>query len=160
MKSNLLAAAFFAVALAMPLGVYAQQSQPPPAAQSYGHGTPSEAKLQHRWMKRLGNLNLSGDQQQRIQSLISQYSQAHPQGTPADREANRDLRRQIMGVLTSDQQAQYRQQMQARRAQRSQGQQQQPYGQQQPPDGPSNGQAPPDQPPPNDQPAGPPPPSK
>jgi hypothetical protein len=133
MKINLLAASAFAAALALPLGVCAQQSQPPPAAQSYGHRTPSPAKLQHRWMKRLSKLNLSGDQQQRIQSILGQYSQAHPEGSPADRNANRELRRQLMGVLTSDQLNQYHDAMRARREQMQQrrGQMQQAPGGQQ-----------------------------
>jgi Spy/CpxP family protein refolding chaperone len=119
MKINLLAAGLFAAALVMPVGVYAQQSQPP-AARSYDRGTPSQAKIQHRWMRRFGNLNLSNDQQQRVQSIINQYSQAHPQGSPRDPGANRDLRHQLMGVLSPDQQNQYREQMRARRAQMQQ----------------------------------------
>jgi hypothetical protein len=116
MKIKLFVAGAFALALAMPLVAYAQQG--PPASQGYGRSTvPSEAKLQHRWAKRFGNLNLSGDQQQRIQSLIHQYAQSHPEGSPRDPQANRDLRRQIMGQLNGDQQNQYRQEMRARRAQ-------------------------------------------
>jgi Spy/CpxP family protein refolding chaperone len=144
MKINLLAAGIFALALAMPLGAVAQQSQPP-AMQSSGHVTPSQAKLQHRWMKRLQGVNLSGDQQQRIQSIIGQYSQAHPEGSPSDRDASREMRRQVMGVLTTDQQNQYHEQMRARRAQmqqrRAQTQQQSPNDQQGSPDR----QPPPDQ---------------
>lgn len=117
MKTNLFAAGAFALALAMPLGAHAQQG-PPQASQGSNHKTmPSEAKLQHRWAKRFGNLNLSGDQQQRIQSLIHQYSQQHPEGSPRDREANRALRQQIMGQLNSDQQNQLRQERSAHRAQ-------------------------------------------
>lgn len=178
MKTKFLAAAAFAATLAMPLGVYAQQSQAPSA---YGHTTPSQARIQHRWSKRLANLNLSGDQQQRIQSIINQYSQAHPEGSPSDPGAARDLRRQVMSILTPDQQNQLRQQNRARRAamrqQAGQMQQQGPGGQQYqqgppdqqyqqgPPDqqyqqGPPNQQyqqGPPDQPPPPDQqPPGPP----
>ncbi len=63
------------------------------------------------------SLNLSGDQQQRIQSLINQYSQAHPEGSPRDRGASRELRHQIMGVLSDDQRNQYHQEMRARREQ-------------------------------------------
>jgi hypothetical protein len=158
MKMNHLATGMFALALAMPLGVYAQQGPPPPA-QSNGHqtSTPSEGKLQHRWMKRFGHLNLSSDQQQHVQSLIDQYSQAHPEGSPVDRNASRALRQQLIGVLNSDQQNQYREQMheqhQRMQQRRAQMQQQQP-GQQQPPDQ----QAPPDQQgPPNNQQSGPPP---
>ena len=131
MKITFLAAGALAVALAMPLGAYAQQSQP--QGVSAQRTTPSQAKLQHRWMKRLGKLNLSGDQQQRIQSMIDQYSQAHPQGSPRDRNASRDLRRQILGVLNSDQQTQYQAQMRAQHAQMQQrhGQMQQQGGYQQ-----------------------------
>src|SRR5580700_7206557 len=150
MKINLWAASALAVALAMPLGASAQQSQYPGPTQT-NNGMPSQAKLQHHWMRRLAHLNLSGDQQQRVQSLIGQYSQAHPEGSPVDRNASRALRQQLIGVLNSDQQNQYRQQMheQHERMQqrRAQMQQQQP-GQQQPPDQ----QAPPDQQgPPNNQ---------
>jgi Spy/CpxP family protein refolding chaperone len=119
MKMNVIAVSALLVALASPLSAQAQQAPPPPA-QAQNHATPTEGKLQHRWMKRLGNLNLSGDQQQRIQSMIDQYSQAHPQGSPRDQQATRDLRKQILGVLTPDQQSQYRQQMQQRRAQMAQ----------------------------------------
>jgi sRNA-binding protein len=155
MKMNFLAAGMFALALAMPLGAYAQQGQPPPAQSSGHHTTPSEGKLQHRWMKRFGHLNLSGDQQQRVQSLINQYSQAHPEGSPVDRNASRALHQQLMGVLNSDQQNQYREQVreQHQRMQQRRAQMQQQSGQQQP-----DQQAPPDQQgPPNNQQSGPPP---
>jgi Spy/CpxP family protein refolding chaperone len=129
MKITFLATGALAVALAMPLGAYAQQTQPP-GATAQRTTTPSQAKLQHGWMKRLGNLNLSGDQQQRIQSMINQYSQAHPEGSPRDREAGRELRRQILSVLNSDQQNQYHQQMRARREQMQQRQGQMQQGSQ------------------------------
>ncbi len=117
MKTSLLAAGAFAVALVMPLGVYAQQSQAP-GTRAYGrsHTTPSRDRIAGRWSHRFGRLNLSGDQQQRMQSIIDQYSQAHPEGSPRDPQANRELRHQLMGVLSPDQQNQFRQQMRARRA--------------------------------------------
>jgi Spy/CpxP family protein refolding chaperone len=129
MKINLLAAGVFVAALAMPLGVCAQQNQAP-GAYAGNRATPSQAKMQHRWAKRFGRLNLSGDQQQRIQSLINQYSQSHPEGSPLDPGAARDFRRQLMGVLTPDQQTQFRQEQRARRAQMQQrrGQMQQQPG--------------------------------
>ena len=178
MKFKFLTLGVLTVALAMPLGAAAQQSQPPATQQAQGRTTPSETTIQHRWMKRLGGLNLSSDQQQHIQSLIDQFAQAHPQGSPRDPGAARALRAQIMGVLTSDQQSQYHQQVAARRAQQAQrqgqpgqqyqgqpaqqyqGQYQQQYAQ------PPSGQGPDDQGPnqqgpggqgPNDQPPGPPP---
>jgi hypothetical protein len=124
MKINLLAACAFAAALAMPLGAHAQQYQQG-QGQYAGHrssGTPSPARLQRRWAKRFGRLNLSGDQQQRIQGLINQYSQSHPEGSPRDPGATRELRRQIMSTLSPDQQNQIRQQMRAHHAHRAQAQ--------------------------------------
>ncbi len=162
MKTNLLAVSALAAALAMPLGAYAQQVQQYPGPSQGQAGAPSHARLQHRWMRRLSHLNLSNDQQQRIQSMIDQYSQAHPEGSAVDPTAKRELRRQIMGVLSSDQQNQLQQQMRARRAamQQRQGQmqqgQQQDQGPPQQPDqgppqqqyqGPPSGQAPPAAPP-------------
>jgi hypothetical protein len=152
MKMNLLAAAALAAALATPLGASAQQ-QPPQQYQTPAHAgqttTPSQAQIQRHWAKRFGNLNLSSDQQQHIQSLINQYAQSHPAGSPRDPGASRDLRHQIMGVLSDDQRNQYHQQMQARRAQmRGQGDQmQQGPGPQGGPQG-----APPEQGPPGQQP--------
>ncbi|MGC1381115.1 MAG: hypothetical protein WA814_08850 [Candidatus Baltobacteraceae bacterium] len=153
MKINLLTIGGLAVALAMPLGVCAQQTQQAPPAQAQARTTPSEAKIQHRWQKRLGSLNLSGQQQQQIQSLIDQYSRSHPEGSPRDRDAAHALRQQIMGVLTSDQQGQLRAQMQARHqqmeARHSQQQQQQQAPQGQPPnqEQPDQQQPPPGAPP-------------
>lgn len=115
MKINLLAVGALAAALLAPVGAYAQQGQPP--ARGYGHGVPSEARLQQRWAKRFRSLNLSGDQQQRIQSMIHEYSQAHPEGSQPDRGSSRAFRQQIMGQLTPDQRNAYHQQMQAHRAQ-------------------------------------------
>jgi Spy/CpxP family protein refolding chaperone len=123
MKINLLTVGALAVALAAPVGASAQQAQPgqqPGASTRHHHTTPSAAKIQHRWMKRFGHMNLSGDQQQRIQSMVEQYSQSHPAGSPIDRNAGKELHRQIMGVLSSDQQNQYQQERQARRAQMQQ----------------------------------------
>jgi hypothetical protein len=116
MKMNLLAAGAFAVALAMPLGVCAQQAQPQGAGAHHRNRTPNEATMQRRWANRTHDLNLSNDQQQRMQSLIDQYARAHPAGSPRDRDASRQLHQQLMGLMTSDQQNQYRQEQQARRA--------------------------------------------
>jgi hypothetical protein len=132
MKITLLTASAFAVALAMPLGVSAQQNQYPSQNQYPGQNqypsqnqyrvqsrgaTPSSARMHQRWTRRFGRLNLSGDQQQRIQSLIDRYSQAHPEGSPRDPASMRDLRRQIMGQLSGDQLNQFRAIRSAERAQ-------------------------------------------
>jgi len=167
MKINLLALSALAAVLAMPLGASAQQSQYPAPTQS-SNGMPSQARLQHRWTRRLAHLNLSGDQQQRIQSLITQYSHSHPEGSPFQPGAGQDLRRQIMGVLNSDQQNQLQQEMRAhraqmeqRRSQMQQGGQDQQNPDQQNPDqryqqGPPDQQGAPDQQGPPDQQGGPP----
>jgi Spy/CpxP family protein refolding chaperone len=108
MKINLLAAGILAAALAMPIGVYAQQTAAP-ATRSHSQNMPSEGHLQQHWARRLRTLNLSNDQQQRIQSIIHEYSQSHPEGSPRGHGAMRELRRQLMGTLTGDQQNQFRQ---------------------------------------------------
>jgi hypothetical protein len=117
MKINLLAAGVLAAAVALPIGAYAQQSQPP-ATRAHSQNMPSEGRLQQHWARKMRNLNLSGDQQQRIQSLIHDYSQSHPEGTPRGHGAMRELRRQLMGTLTSDQQNQFRQMTRAHRGHR------------------------------------------
>jgi Spy/CpxP family protein refolding chaperone len=133
---------FFALASALAIfpalsvPAWAQQSGPPPTGQTQQAPatTPSADKLQRRYAHMFGKLNLSSQQQQQIQSYVASYAQAHPEGSPRDRQATKALRDQIMGALTADQQAQFKQQMQALREQRQAHQQQQPGGQ--------NGQAP------------------
>jgi Spy/CpxP family protein refolding chaperone len=174
MKITLVTAGALALGLLAPLSVSAQQAQPQPGYQARQHTTPDEPTMQHRWQKRLGGLDLSGDQQQRISSIIHGYAQSHPAGSPPDRAGNRALRQQILSVLSPDQRQQYHQMVQQQRAAMQQrheqmnGQGQQgpspqygdPRDQQQGP-GPDQGQGPPpDQgqgPPPDYQGQGPPP---
>jgi Spy/CpxP family protein refolding chaperone len=138
---------FFALASALAifpvlsLPALAQQSAPP-AGQAQGSPatTPSADKLQRRYARMFGKLNLTSQQQQQIQSYVATYAQAHPEGSPRDRQATKALRDQIMGSLTADQQAQFKQQMQALREQRQAGGQAQQPGAQ-------NGQAPQGEPP-------------
>src|SRR5579871_4473412 len=148
MKLNLLAVGALAAALAMPLGASAQQNQYPQQYPQQGQGRavePSHDRMQHRWQRRLSRLNLSNDQQQRIQSMIDQYSQAHPEGSAIDSNARRELRRQIMGVLSSDQQNQFRQEMRSHRAAMQQREGQMQQGQQQYQGPPQQYQGPPQQ---------------
>ncbi|HLX26580.1 MAG TPA: hypothetical protein VKR05_06270, partial [Candidatus Cybelea sp.] len=128
MKINLLAAGVLAAAVAMPIGAFAQQAQPP-ATRSHSQSMPSEGRLQQHWAKRLHKLNLSNDQQQRMQSIIHDYSQSHPEGSPRGHGAMRELRQQLMGTLTPDQQNEFRQQMRAHRAKGHKGQTQGEYQQ-------------------------------
>ena len=122
--------ASLASALAWPLAALAQQDQQPPqgaAPQAQGaqpeapreRVTPSEAVMQRRWGRHLNTLNLSTQQQQQIQSLISQYAKAHAAGSPLDLEARHTLEQQIYGLLTPDQQNQLRQERQEMRQQRA-----------------------------------------
>jgi Spy/CpxP family protein refolding chaperone len=128
MKINLLAAGVMAAALAMPIGAYAQQTDAP-TARSHNQTMPSEGRLQQHWARKMRKLNLSGDQQQRIQSMIHQYSQSHPEGSPRGHGAMRELRQQLMGTLTPDQQNQFRQMMHAHRGKNHQRQMQGDYQQ-------------------------------
>ena len=98
MKINLLAAGAFAAG-ARRAARRLRPARPAPRRRNptATRRPPAKPRLQHRWMKRFGHLNLSGDQQQHIQSMIDQYSQAHPEGSPRDRDASRELRRQDHG---------------------------------------------------------------
>jgi hypothetical protein len=117
MKITLVTAGALALAMVAPLSVSAQQA-PPPGYQTQGraHMTPDEPTMQHRWQKRLGGLNLSGDQQQRISSIIHGFAQAHPAGSPPDRAGNHALKQRIMAVLSPGQVQQYREMMHQRHA--------------------------------------------
>ena len=150
--------------LAVPAPGWAQTA-PAPAAQAQ---QPSRAprtttlgadKIQRGYAHLFRNLNLSSDQQQQMQQYVNTFAQQHPEGSPRDRQAERALRQQMLGTLSADQQAAFKQQMQQLRAQRQarmQQQQQPPQGQPpqgdqsqgQPPAGdPSQGQPPAGQPP-------------
>lgn len=62
-------------------------------------------------MRRFDALNLSADQKARIQTIMQQFRQAHPPGSPRDPQAMASLRDQIKAVLTPQQQQQLEQQM-------------------------------------------------
>jgi hypothetical protein len=112
-------AASLALAFSLPLAASAQTVAPPYGSQVQAHHDPGKATYSH-WMKRLNGVNLSGDQQQHIQSLLGQYAQQHPVGSPRDPQAAHALRDQIFGVLNSQQQEQVRQNMHAMKAQAKQ----------------------------------------
>ncbi len=101
-------AGFIAASLALP--AVAQDQQPPAApAQSQQHGD--------RMMRRFDNLNLSDQQKSQIQSLMQSYRQAHPKGSVPDPDARKQLKEQIDAVLTPDQRAQMKADMEKYRAQ-------------------------------------------
>jgi hypothetical protein len=146
-----LIAGALAASLALPLTASAQQApQPPyypPQQQQQQPGapmqrpqqtTPGPYTLAAQFARMFANLGITGQQQAQITTLINQYSQTHPEGSPRDRKGMKDLRSEILSILTPQQQAQYEQeraQMQAQRAQqREQRLQQQAQSQQgQPP---------------------------
>jgi Spy/CpxP family protein refolding chaperone len=57
--------------------------------------------------KAMKGIALSDAQKQQIQSLVQQYSQDHPAGSPRDKDAAKALRASLLNVLTPDQQTQY-----------------------------------------------------
>lgn len=62
-----------------------------------------------KWACALAGVGLSGDQQTRIQALITQYDQQYPVGTRMNRAALRSLKQQILGMLSADQAAEFQQ---------------------------------------------------
>ncbi len=100
---NLVIPAAAAAALILPAGVLAQQAtapnqNPPAAGQWQGHGG-------HRggFMRMFRNLNLSAQQKSKIQQIVQQYHQAHPQGSQPNPQARKQMRDQIMNLLTLQQ---------------------------------------------------------
>ena len=104
------AAALFATAGA----AFAQVQPAPPAA-----GAPALSGARHHGgMKHLfASLNLSADQQSRIDAIFAKYRQQNQNVTdPAQRKANRTAQRgEIMAVLTPDQQAKLKSELGAMR---------------------------------------------
>jgi hypothetical protein len=124
----LLSAALAAI-LCLPLAAYAQQSNQTNAApQSGAPAARVNGRLYKRWSQFLSGVNLTDQQHTQIQSYLDQFAQAHPVGSPPDRQAAHALRDQIFSLLTPDQQNQVRQEirnLQAQRRQRRLQQQQQ-----------------------------------
>lgn len=98
-------------AILVPAAVCAQEVQPAPTA-PVQRQTHQATYQYHRWTKRLANINLSAQQQQQVQHYLDQFAASHPAGSPRDKAGAKALERQILGVLTPTQQAQYQQEMQ------------------------------------------------
>jgi Spy/CpxP family protein refolding chaperone len=100
---SLFLCAALALSFGAPLGAYAQQAPNVPAS-------PPQDTMQHRhghgFMRMLHGVNLSDQQKTQIHQLMQQYRQAHPEGNQPDPQARKQLRDQVMGVLTPQQQAQ------------------------------------------------------
>ena len=120
---KLIALAALAAALSLPVAAGAQQA-PPPSGMQAPAGTQQTPKIYKRWSRLLNGVNLSSQQHNQIQSALDQYSQAHPAGSPRDRQAAHQLRDQIFGILTPNQQTQVRQTMQTMRQEHMQRRQQ------------------------------------
>ncbi|MBV8726181.1 MAG: hypothetical protein JO233_00225 [Candidatus Eremiobacteraeota bacterium] len=93
--------------LTMPVATLAQTT---PSEQPSAAGPQSGGGM----MRAFDSLNLSPDQRQKIDALMSQYRQAHPRGSTPDPAARKALRDQIFSILTPAQQAQLRANIQAR----------------------------------------------
>jgi Spy/CpxP family protein refolding chaperone len=119
--TKLIVSAIAIAAFSIPVAGFAQQPPPEQPAQGQMQGqppgnqrprvTPSKSDVERFWNQRLGSLNLTNQQQQQVEGFITQYSQAHPEGSPMDRQAGKNLRDQIEGILTPNQQTQLHQEM-------------------------------------------------
>lgn len=113
--------AALAAALVMPVGALAQQSvQPSGGAPAAGATAYPGAGEHHRgggWMREVRKLNLSSQQQSQIRQLMQNFRAAHPRGSEPDPQARQQLHAQILRVLTPQQQAQLKADMQQMRAQ-------------------------------------------
>lgn len=104
LRSILFAMASFAVA-AVPAG--AQQSGSVPVQQPAHHRS--------GFMRMLHSLNLSDAQKAQIKTAMQNYRAQHPRGSTPDPQARKQLRRQLLALLTPQQRAQFRSEMQARK---------------------------------------------
>jgi Spy/CpxP family protein refolding chaperone len=73
-------------------------------------------------MRMFKNLNLTQDQQSKIQTIMQQYRAAHPQGSTPDPAARKAMRDQIDAVLTPQQQDQLKAEREKTREHRENGQ--------------------------------------
>jgi Spy/CpxP family protein refolding chaperone len=90
-----------------------QTTTTPPASPGSGYGGGH-----HGGMGRaLEGINLSDQQKAKVGQVMQQYRQSHPPGSSPDPQARRQLRQQILDVLTPSQQAQYQQNLQRLRSQ-------------------------------------------
>lgn len=85
------------------------QTEPVPVASpcasacGYAAVTPSEKKLYKRALRRYGPAQLTAQQESQIRGLVGAYSQAHPAGSPLDKQSMRQLNRSIRALLTPQQ---------------------------------------------------------
>jgi Spy/CpxP family protein refolding chaperone len=90
-------AGLIAASLTVPAVAQQQQQSPPP-------GQPQQYQRGGDWMmRRFSDLNLTDQQKSQIQTIMQNFRQAHPPGSPPDPDARKQLRDQINAVLTPDQ---------------------------------------------------------
>ena len=98
----LLVAALCALSLAAPAIVLAQgvisDATQTGAPSSQASGSPGHRH--HGMMSMLKTLDLSQQQQNQIKTLVTNYKQAHPKGSQPDDAARKQLRNQVLAVLT------------------------------------------------------------
>jgi Spy/CpxP family protein refolding chaperone len=98
-------AALCALSLAAPTLVLADSvsdSNSNPPTNSQPGATPGSYH-HHGMGAMLKSLNLTPQQQDQIKTLISNYKQAHPEGSQPDPAAKQQLHQQILNVLTPEQ---------------------------------------------------------
>ncbi|HEV7180710.1 MAG TPA: Spy/CpxP family protein refolding chaperone [Candidatus Baltobacteraceae bacterium] len=99
--SPILLSGALALAVALPVAGFAQQTpaQPPAGAPAAGHH-------HNHGMRMFRGLNLSDQQKAQLQQIRDQYRQSHPEGSAPDRASRKAMHDQMMNVLTPAQQAQ------------------------------------------------------
>lgn len=107
LRSVLLPAAF-AAAITLPAAAFAQQAAVPAAPSTAQCGNHE----MHGGQNRFASLNLTAQQKQQIKQIRQQYMAAHPCGSTPDPAARKQMRAQIMNVLTPAQRTQLQQEMQ------------------------------------------------
>ena len=120
---SLLLPAAMSAALIAPVAVFAQQTNQAPAPGTYG--TQSQGQWQgrrhggrHGFMRMMRGVNLSDQQKTQMKQLMQQFRQAHPKGSPPDRQARIQLHQQMLNILTPQQRTQVQQNIQQMRQSR------------------------------------------
>lgn len=71
------------------------------------HMAPGDMPEHHPGMMRMmEGVTLTPDQHAKMKTLMDQFHQAHPEGSPPDPAARKQLHQQMMAILTPAQQAQ------------------------------------------------------
>lgn len=112
--SRLLIGGLLACSLVVPIAGLAQvtpapnttSATPPPGYQGH-HG--QHGRFMEAMMK---GITLNDQQKSQIQTLMQQFRQQHPKGSPRDPQAMKSFHDSLVNVLTPQQQTQFKQNMQ------------------------------------------------